>query len=107
MDLNWILISDNIFYADLVVAEIMGFDSRQIPYLRYIFEREAMNSLKDVDFNTDYRKFKKLKFRLERRWTDYPGFLTFNSQLLAYIGYESLLARPLHWLLYRFRKPFY
>jgi hypothetical protein len=33
--------------------------------------------------------------------------LTFNSRFLAYVGYESPLAKPLHWLLYLFREPFY
>lgn len=106
VDLNWILITDNIFYADFVVTELMGFDYHKIPYLKYIFEKEGMSSLKDVEFNTDYRKFKKNKFYLKRKWTDYPGVFTLNSRLLAYIGY-SILAKPLHWLLYKFREPFY
>ncbi len=107
VDMNWILISDNIFYADFVVTELMGLDYQGIPYLKYIFEKEEMNSLDEVEFNTDYKKFRKDKFYLKREWTDYPGVLTFHSRILAYVGYHSPLAKPLHWLLYKFREPFY
>lgn len=107
VDLNWILVSDNIFATDLVVSEIMGFDWQRIPYLSYAFKREGVCSLKDIAFNTDLRDYKTAEFHMEREWTDYPGVMTFNSRFLAYLGYESLLAKPLHWLLYRFREPFY
>jgi hypothetical protein len=86
----------------------MRMDYRRVPYLRYIFEKEGVKTLEDVVFNQDYRKFiSKDPFYLKREWTDYPGVLTFNSSLLAHIGYQSPLAKPLHWLLYKFREPFY
>lgn len=107
VELGWMLLSDDVFVADYVVAEMMGFDWREIPYLRYAFEKEGIDSLAGVTFNDDYRSFVNNLFYLEREWTDYPGVLTFNSRLLAYVGYQSMLARPLHWLLYRFREPFY
>jgi uncharacterized protein (DUF362 family) len=107
VELNWILVSDNLFVTDLVVSDLMGFDWRTIAYLRYAFEREGIRSLEGVEFNRDYRDFKKDGFFLRRQWTDYPGLLTFNSRFLAYLGYESILAKPAHWLLYRFREPFY
>jgi len=104
---GWILMSDSVFYADYVTTDIMGFDYRKIPYLKYIFDIEGIDSLAEVEFNIEYEKFTKTRFYLKRHWTDYPGLLCFNSTLLAYIGYESVLAGPLHWLLYRFREPFY
>jgi uncharacterized protein (DUF362 family) len=107
VDLNWILVSDNVFISDYVVSGLMGFDWRRIPYLQYALQKEGIGSLQGVEFNTDYNSFKKEHFYLEREWTDYPGVLTFNSRLLAYVGYESFLAKPLHWLLYKFREPFY
>lgn len=107
VNLNWILISDNIFYADYIVTDLMGLDYRNIKYLKYIFQKEGIKSLKDIKINLDHTKFKKERFYIKREWTDLPGFLTFNSHTLAYIGYGSILAKPLHWLLYKFRKPFY
>ena len=105
--LDWILVSDNLFVTDLAVSNLMGFDWRTIPYLRYAFGREGIKSLEDVEFNHDYRDFKKDKFFLRRQWTDYPGMLTFNWRFLAHLGYKSILARPAHRLLYCFREPFY
>jgi uncharacterized protein (DUF362 family) len=105
--LNWVAVSDNLFVTDFVVSDLMGFDWCTIPYLRYAFKREGLKSLASVEFNRDYRDFKKIKFSLQRQWTDYPGVFTFNSRFLAYLGYESILAKPSHWLLYRFREPFY
>jgi uncharacterized protein (DUF362 family) len=105
--LNWLLIGDNVFAADRVVVELMGIDWRRVPYLRDAFKEEQIESLDALVFNADPQAFKKEPFFLRRQWTDYPGVLTFNSRVLAYVGYESVLARPLHWLLYRFREPFY
>lgn len=107
VDLDWMIVGDNIFYVDYVVSELMGKDYRQVPHLRYAFRQEGIGSLDDVKFNTDYKPFINKSFYLKRDWTDYPGLFTFNSRLLAYVGYESIFAKPLHWLLYRFREPFY
>ena len=107
LDLNWILISDNLFASDRIVSEMMGFDWRSIPYIRYALKREEIRSVGEIQFNCDYKAFRNENFYLVRQWTDYPGVMTFNSRALAYFGYESILAKPLHWLLYRFREPFY
>jgi len=108
VDLNWIVVSDSVYYCDLLVTQLMGLDAKRIPYLRYILEREGIQSLENAELSTSPTPFRSpTPFVLERAWTDYPGLLTFRSRVLAYIGYESALARPLHWLLYRFREPFY
>jgi uncharacterized protein (DUF362 family) len=107
LELNWVLVGDNLFYVDFAVTEMMGLNPFRIPYLDYILHREAITSLEDVQFNQDHKSFMKERFYLDREWTDLPGVLTFNSRFLAYVGYESALAKPLHWLLYKFREPFY
>jgi uncharacterized protein (DUF362 family) len=107
VDLDWILVGNDIFYTDLIVTDLMGLDYRSIPYLRYAFKKEGIHSVENVECNTDFRAFKKEQFYLQRAWTDYPGVLTFNSRLLAYLGYESSAAKPLHRFLYKFREPFY
>lgn len=104
VELDWILLGDDLFCVDEVVCRMMGFDPGRIPHLRHALRREGKRNL---DFNADYRSYVSDQFYLERQWTDLPGLLTFNSRALAYVGYESLLARPLHWLLYKFREPFY
>jgi uncharacterized protein (DUF362 family) len=106
-ELNWLMASDDLFVTDYVVTDIMGLDVARVPYLRYILRKEGIDSFDSVAFNTDHLAFRGVRFHLQREWTDYPGVLTFNSRLLAYVGYESILAKPLHWMLYRFREPFY
>ena len=105
--LNWMVIGNNPFYVDYLVARLMGCDSRSIPHLRHAFKKESVDSLDNAAINVDYEGFVSDQFYLKRVWTDYPGVLTFNSRLLAYLGYESFLAKPLHRLLYLFREPFY
>jgi uncharacterized protein (DUF362 family) len=104
VELNWIVIGDNVFCVDEIVCRMMGFNPGHIPHLKHALRRERHGT---VDVNVDYRQFVSDCFYLERKWTDYPGWLTFHSRTLAYVGYESAFARPLHWLLYRFREPFY
>lgn len=107
LELGWIVVGDNIFYVDYLVTELMGLDYRRVPHLRHAFSKEGIRSLDHAALNTDPSPFVNGQFYLKRVWTDYPGVFTFNSRALAYLGYESILARPLHWLLYRFREPFY
>jgi len=107
LDLGWLLMGDDIYSVDLVVCTLMGQDYRKVPHLRHAFIKERTAPIDHLTFNTDYKQFISTGFYLDRAWTDYPGYFTFNSRCLAYVGYESILAKPLHWLLYKFREPFY
>ena len=107
IELNWLLASDSVFHADLVMARLLGVDWRRVAHLRFFARREPADAFDRIEFNTDYRQFQRARFRLERQWTDLPGWCTFHSRLLAWLGYESWLAAPLHRLLYCFREPFY
>lgn len=107
VELNWLMLSDSLPHADLVMTELMGIPAGAVPHLKFFCRKEGIRSLADVEFNCDYGAFRKIQFRLEREWTDIPGLCTFHSRALAYVGYESILAPPLHRLLYLFRKPFY
>jgi uncharacterized protein (DUF362 family) len=102
--LNWLIVCDDLFATDFVVAQILGFRPAEIPYLHWMFRRRPVET---PLCNTEWRRFGRSDFYLKRDWTDYPGLFAFRSRLLAYLAYESPLARPLHWLLYRFREPFY
>lgn len=106
--LNWLLVSEDVYLADYLCCRLMGVDPRGVPHLRYIFAQEKITGEDQLEMNRDPRPFvTKVPFRLKRDWTDYPGVATFHSRICAYLGYESVLAMPLHWLLYRFREPFY
>jgi uncharacterized protein (DUF362 family) len=102
--LNWLMVCDDLFTTDFVVSQMLGLDPSEVPYLKWIFRRRPVQA---PLCNTDWSQFADGDFYLKRAWTDYPGLFAFRSRLLAYLAYESPLARPLHWLLYRFRQPFY
>ena len=106
--LNWLVASDDLYLADVLGCRLIGVNPRRIPYLMEILERQGIASDEPMDLNRDPEPFVvRPPFYLSRDWTDYPGVATFRSRLLAYLGYESSLAGPLHRCLYRFREPFY
>jgi len=107
VELNWLVVGDSVFHTDLVLTDLMGIHWTRVPHIRYAVKREGIRFPNDVKLSVNHSSFKQESFYLRREWTDYPGFLAFHSRLLAFIGYESFLAKPLHWLLYRFREPFY
>jgi len=108
VSLNWMLVSDSIFAADFVCCSLLGIDPFEISHLKYALTKEGITDWSKITMNRDPAEFAvKEKFYLEREWTDYPGLLAFRSRPFAYLAYESPLAGVLHWLLYRFRKPFY
>lgn len=106
-ELNWLLASDSVLHADLVMARLLGVGWRRVAHLRFFARRQKAGAGDQIEFNTDCGQFERAPFRLERQWTDLPGWCTFHSRLLAWLGYESWLAAPLHRLLYCFREPFY
>jgi uncharacterized protein (DUF362 family) len=102
--LNWLLVGDDVFLTDSMVARILGFDPSRIPYLRWILEQRPRE---EASCNVDWRQFQQTKFYLKRALTDYPGLFAFRSRLLAYLAYASPVSEPLHRWLYKFRDPFY
>jgi hypothetical protein len=97
-----------VFAADFVASSLIGIDPMSIPHLRYALSREQIIDWSKINLNCDPSPFEVAKkFHLERQWTDYPGLWAFRSRSIAYVAYESPLAGALHWLLYKFREPFY
>jgi len=107
LDLNWLLVSDDLFAADYVCCLLMGIVPERVSYLRWIFRRRGLQRLDQLELSRPLEPFVRREFYLVREWTDYPGLLAFKSRLLAWLGYESPLAGALHKLLYVFREPFY
>ena len=106
VELNWLAMCDNLFANDVIVAQLMGFSPKKISYLRYAMKKEGLQAEDNHVYSSELSA-PDTRFYLSRDWTDYPGLMTFNSRSLAYLGYESALAKPLHKLLYVFREPFY
>ncbi|MBI3850100.1 MAG: DUF362 domain-containing protein [Verrucomicrobia bacterium] len=107
VELNWLLVANDLVAADRVCCRLMQIDEREVKYLNHFRERGWWSEFKDIRLRSDWGKFLKEKFHLQRALTDMPGLVCFNSSFLAWLGYRSPLAGFAHWLLYLFREPFY
>jgi uncharacterized protein (DUF362 family) len=108
VELNWLMVADNIYAAEVACCHLMRIDPRCVYYLRYLATTEkVLPEMAEIEFNQEWHPFVKEQFYLHRAWTDYPGLWAFRSPLLTYLGYYSPIANVLHKLLYLFREPFY
>jgi len=108
VDLDWVMVADDVYAADVVGCELMRIRPADVYYLRYAGAHEGtVTSTSEIDLNQETRPFQRERFYLKRAWTDYPGVLAFRSSRIAYLAYYSPFADILHRLLYVFRKPFY
>jgi uncharacterized protein (DUF362 family) len=105
---NWLLVSDSLYGADAVGCRLIGIEPSTVWSLKTILQSENVLDATSIELNAALDSFlPPVPFRLERKWTDYPGVLAFRSRFVAWLGYASPFAKPLHQLLYLFRKPFY
>jgi uncharacterized protein (DUF362 family) len=107
VDLNWLLVTDDLGAGARLCCELMQIPMRRAAHLRYAERRGAVPDRSDIELNQPLEPFLREPFRLQRRWTDYPGLFAFRSRPLAHLAYFSPLAGALHRLLYLFREPFY
>ena len=108
VDLNWLLMGDSLYAADVAACRLMQVNPARIGHLRSIEAAgHRMPTPDAIAFSQDWKPFVKEPFYLKRAWTDYPGLWAFRSPALTYLAYFSPLAGPLHRILYLFRKPFY
>lgn len=106
--LDWLMLANDVYAADIVGCHLLGVSPNQVYYLRHAMQREGtVADVADCQLNRDYLPFRKEQFYLRRAWTDYPGLFAFRSSAIAYLAYYSPLAGILHKLLYLFRQPFY
>jgi|GEM_PF-275510 len=105
--LNWLLVANDLVAADRVCCRLMQVDEARLRYLRHFRRAGWWTDYHAIQVSQPLEPFLKEKFYLQRAWTDYPGLLCFNNSFLAWLGYRSPLAGFAHWLLYKFRKPFY
>ena len=105
--LDWLLVTDDIGAGARICCELMQIPVSKVPHLRYAERLGSVPQLSEIETNTAIEPFKRERFRLHRRWTDYPGFLAFRSRTIAHLAYFSRLSTFLHKVLYLFREPFY
>ena len=101
--INWFLASNSLGAFDVIVSEMMGFDWKKIIQLREAERNGFIPKREDIIVIGDIQSLKK-KFRLNRTFWNYPPYLAFHSKKLTYLFYFSRFAKPLHDIMYTFRK---
>jgi uncharacterized protein (DUF362 family) len=89
---NVMIFAEHPLVADIVALRMMGWTLDDAPYLRGIARRLGMKpgelvGLPDADGP---------RFTLDRTQWDRVALMGFKSRILTYVGYESVLAGPLH-----------
>ncbi len=107
VELNWLLVANDVVAADRVGCRLLQVDERRVPFLRHFQRAGWWTEFERIRLRPDWAQFRREPFYLRREWTDLPGVVCFQNAFLAWLGYRSPLAGFAHWLLYRFREPFY
>ena len=87
----------------MIVSEMMGFNWQKVGHLKmaerygYIPKREDIKIIGNIDTL-------KRKFALKRNFWNYPALAAFHSKNLTRLFYFSKLAKPLHDIMYMFRR---
>ena len=105
--LDWALVTDDIGAGARICCELMQVPLEKIAHLRYAERAGAIPRLAEIATNQDIAPFKRERFYLRRRLSDYPGMLAFRSKTIGHLAYFSPLSTFLHKVLYLFREPFY
>lgn len=107
VELDWLMVSNDLVAADRVCLKLMQLEESRVAYLKHFQRQKWWTDFSNISLPADWESFRREKFYLERKWTDLPGLACFNNAFLAWLGYHSPLAGFAHWLLYKFREPFY
>lgn len=99
-----LIVSDDIGAGSLVCCEIMRIDPWAVSHFR-LARKEGMfpESLAQVELNCNLEPFKGEPFRLERTWLNWLALAAFRSRIGTKLVYDSILAHPIHELLYLIR----
>lgn len=100
LPLGWLAGCDDVWAADVALAGIMGFNTRDIPYLRYALERGITPDSHAEDW-ADYRDD---RFFLSLNIWNRAARLAWHSSRLNHLVYFSRASNVLHQVMYRVRR---
>lgn len=103
IEVNWFVASNSLGAFDMIVAEMMGFDWRKIGHLKMAARNNCLPARDQINLVGDIAALKR-KFVLKRDVWAYPALTGFHSRILTHLFYFSPLAKPLHDIMYTFRK---
>jgi uncharacterized protein (DUF362 family) len=100
---DWFVASNSLGAFDVIVSEMMGFDWRKIGHLKVATKHGFMPRRRDIEVIGDIESLKR-RFILKRSFWNYPALVAFHSKKLTHLFYFSRWAKPLHDIMYTFRK---
>ena len=100
---DWFVASNSLGAFDMTVAGMMGFDWKDIGFLRVADEYGLIPSRDEIDIIRD-EGVRDRRFDLKRGFWSYPALAAFKSRRLTQLFYLSAIAKPLHGVMYLFRK---
>jgi len=103
VEVNWFVASNSLGAFDMVVSEMMGFDWQKVGHLKMAERYGFMPKRADIKIIGNIDSLKR-KFALKRNFWNYPALMAFHSRKLTHLFYFSKLAKPLHDIMYTFRR---
>jgi len=82
---------------------MMGFDWRKIGHLKMAAKYGLIPRREDIRIIGDPNNLRR-NFKLNRTFWNYPALAAFHSKKLTYLFYLSRWAKPLHDMMYTFRR---
>lgn len=103
VEVDWFAASNSLGAFDLVISGMMGFNWQRIGHLKAAARNGYLPGEKDIEIIGDTDSLRKA-FTLKRSFWNYPALAAFHSKNLTKLFYFSKLAKPLHDIMYTFRK---
>lgn len=103
VEVNWFVASNSLGAFDIIVSEMMGSDWRKIKHLKMAHRHNLLPQRHQIRLIGDIDALKR-KFTLKRNIWNYPALAAFHSANLTQLFYFSSWAKPLHDIMYTFRK---
>lgn len=103
VEVNWFAAANSLGAFDVIVSEMMGFDWRKVSHLKMATKYGLIPKREDIEVIGDIGSLKR-RFVLKRNFWNYPALVAFHSKKLTDLFYSSRWAKPLHNIMYTFRK---
>lgn len=102
-EVDWFVASNSLGAFDRIVSEMMGFDWKTVGHLKMADRYGFIPGKEDIKIIGDAESLKR-RFVLKRNFWNYPALAAFHSKILTNFVYISSFAKPLHDVMYTFRK---
>lgn len=100
---NWFVASNSLGAFDVTVARMMGFDWQKVSHIVTAKEYGLVPDESAIEITGDLERLR-IQFKLKRTFWNYPALFAFKSRYFTHLVYFSSLAKPMHDIMYTFRK---